>query len=211
MSGTLTFTGWLSIVTICVLGAVSPGPSLVVVVRHSLAGSRLQGAACALSHATGVGLYALLTVLGLAVVVANHPRLYLALATGGGLYLAWLGVQALRTSTRPDPSSVEVDDMNGWPTAARDGFAIALLNPKITLFFLALFSQFVGPNPGVLEAIVLPLTAMGVDAAWYLLVALTLSGSGVLEGLRHGKGFSRIMGTALLAVAGWMMTRLWLG
>lgn len=208
----MTLATWLSVVAVCALGAASPGPSLAVVVRHSLTGSRLQGAACALSHAAGIGLYALLTVLGLAAVVANHPHLYLVLATAGGIYLGWLGIQALRIPAGAEAAAaVGIDGVNGWPAAARDGFAIALLNPKIALFFLALFSQFVGPEPGPLEAIVLPVTAMGVDACWYLLVALALSSSEMLEKLRHGKTFSRIMGAVLLVVAGWTLARLWPG
>lgn len=206
----MTFAAWLSLVAICALGAASPGPSLAVVARHSIAGSRLQGAACALAHATGVGLYALFTVLGLAAAIANRPRLYLLLATAGACYLAWLGVQALRTPV--NPAAADGDCVSsGWPAAVRDGFAIALLNPKIALFFLALFSQFVGPAPGVLETAVLSLTAMGIDAAWYLLVALVLSGSAI-DGLRQRAGsLSAITGGMLLALAGWTLARLWLG
>lgn len=207
----MTLTTWLSLVAVCALGAASPGPSLVVVARHSMTGSRLQGAACALAHAAGVGLYALLTVLGLAVVIANRPRLYLLLATAGACYLAWLGVQALRAPAKPAAASAS-GILPGWQAAARDGFAIALLNPKIALFFLALFSQFVGPAPGVLETAVLSLTAMGVDGVWYLLVALVLSGSAAIDGLRRRtRLFSVITGGVLLAVAGWTLARLWLG
>lgn len=207
----MTFATWLSLVAVCALGAASPGPSLAVVARHSLAGSRLQGAVCALAHAAGVGLYALLTVLGLAVVIANRPRLYLLLATAGACYLAWLGVQALRAPANPAAASGN-GISSGWPAAVRDGFTIALLNPKIALFFLALFSQFVGPAPGVLETTVLSLTAMGVDATWYLLVAMVLSGSAAIDGLRRRTRFLSILaGSMLLAIAGWTLARLWLG
>lgn len=207
----MTFAAWLSLVAVCALGAASPGPSLAVVVRHSITGSRLQGAACALAHAVGVGLYALSTVLGLAVVIANRPRLYLLLATAGACYLTWLGVQTLRRVSANAAAAAGSGASPGWPAAMRDGFTIALLNPKIALFFLALFSQFVGPSPGVFETLVLSLTAMSVDAAWYLLVALVLSGSAI-DGLRRRtKSLSVFTGSMLLAIAGWTLARLWFG
>jgi threonine/homoserine/homoserine lactone efflux protein len=52
---------------------------------------------------------------------------------------------------------------------------VALINPKIILFFTALFSQFVRLESDLWEKLTLALIASGVDAIWYLLVALTLS------------------------------------
>lgn len=206
----MTLTTWLSLVAVCALGAASPGPSLLVVARHSMRGSRLQGAACALAHAAGVGLYALLTVLGLAVIIANRPHVYRVLATAGACYLAWLGVRALRESATGAPEDGGRTRAEWW-TALRDGFTIALLNPKIALFFLALFSQFVGPDPGLPETALLSMTAMSVDAAWYLLVALVLSGSTAINRLRaHAAFLSMLTGSVLLVLAGWTLARLWL-
>lgn len=206
----MTITTWLSLVAVCALGAASPGPSLLVVARHSMTGSRIQGAVCALAHAAGVGLYALLTVLGLAVIVAKHPQLYRLVASAGACYLAWLGIRALRESGNRARESEARADIE-WRAALRDGFTIALLNPKIALFFLALFSQFVGPDPGLFETLLLSTTAMGVDAAWYLVVALVLSGSPALTGLRQRAGFLSVLtGSALIVLAGWTLTRLWL-
>lgn len=206
----MSFATWLSVATICALGAASPGPSLAVVLRHAVAGSRAAGIVCALAHAAGVGLYALLTVLGLAALMARYPQLYRAVATAGALYLVWLGIGLLRTGAADGGDAAAVRT-RGLYKAARDGFLMALLNPKIAVFFLALFSQFVGPDPGAFEVGVLAVTALTIDALWYLAVATTFSGPRARDRLR-GKGgaIARLSGAVLLAAAAWALAVQWL-
>lgn len=191
---------------VCALGAMSPGPSLAVVVRHTLSGSRARGIACALAHAAGVGLYALLTVAGLAAVLLARPALYRAVAIAGALYLLWLGMAALRARGTAVGSAAAGTMPAGVGGAARDGLVIALLNPKIAAFFVALFSQFVAPDSGVRDGAILWLTAMVVDGAWYSLVAVALSRPGWTGLLRRRRAWiERLTGIALIVVAGWTL------
>lgn len=200
----MTLGAWLSVVAVCALGAASPGPSLLVVVRHALK-NRRQGVAAALAHAAGIGLYALLTVLGLAAVLAAHPLAYQTVAIGGALYLAWLGVGALRGGE--ETAAAAPGAPVNWSSAVRDGFNIALLNPKVAIFFLLLFSQFVAPEAGVRDTAILALTAMLVDAGWYLLVALALSGSAFAALRRRQRLLNRVSGVLLLGIAAWTLGR----
>lgn len=199
----MTPAAWLSVAAVCALGAASPGPSLAVVVRHALGGSRARGVACALAHALGVGVYALVTAAGLAAVLVARPGLYRALALAGACYLAWLGVGALRRRGGA-PATAAGATPGGIAAAARDGFAMALLNPKIAAFFLALFSQFVTPGTGATDAAILWATATVIDGAWYALVAVALTGSGAVARLRaRGVLIDRASGVLLLGLAAW--------
>jgi threonine/homoserine/homoserine lactone efflux protein len=84
----------------------------------------------------------------------------------------------------------------------RDGFLIAVTNPKIALFFLALFSQFVRPHAGWGEKIVMVVTAGTIDTLWYAVVALALSHSAILSRLRRwAVALDRIFGLVLIALA----------
>jgi len=199
----MTLTSWLSLAAICAAGAMSPGPSLAVVVQHTLANSRAHGLAVALAHALGIGFYALLTSFGLAVVVAHNPTVYRVLTVAGALYLAWLGVKALRSSGEAAAlAGKESGRGASVAAAARDGVLISFLNPKIAVFFLALFSQFVRPGMGAGEHAILWATAVGIDGAWYALVALALSHGPVLERLRRRAWLiDRIAGCVLIALA----------
>ena len=67
----MQFSAWLPLAAICLLGAMSPGPSLAMVIRHTLSGQRLGGLAAAWSHATGIAIYASITVMGLALLLTR--------------------------------------------------------------------------------------------------------------------------------------------
>ena len=88
---------WLSMVTICVLGTISPGPSLAVMVRNTVAGGRAHGLATAVSHAAGIILWALLTAAGIGFVITRNPALFDAIRWTGALVLVFLGGRYLLT------------------------------------------------------------------------------------------------------------------
>ena len=199
----MTLAAWLSLLAICALGAMSPGPSLAVVIRNTVKNGRAAGLATALAHGLGVGLYALATALGLAAVLAAEAAVFNAFALAGSAYLLWLGANALRGSDRfAEPAPAGAIASRNLVEAGRDGFAIAFLNPKIALFFLALFSQFIPREAGAAEVAILAGTATVVDALWYALVATGLSASGIAGWLRrHGVWIERITGALLVLLA----------
>lgn len=190
---------WLTVVSICALGAMSPGPSLAVVLRHTLASGRRNGSTAALAHGLGVGFYALACISGLAFVLAASPRLYTAFQWAGAAYLAWLGIQGLRARPGGDGGLAEAPTRRG---AARDGFMIVFLNPKIAVFFIALFSQVIGPDTSLPARLAYAATAMVIDAGWYLLVAWLASNPAWLPRLQARSAWiERLFGAILLALA----------
>lgn len=196
----MPFSLWMSLAAICAMGAMSPGPSLALVLRHTLGGGRVPGVVAALSHALGVGLYALLTVWGLGAVIVRFPLLFQAITWGGAAYLAWLGIKALRAG-RAGALRAEATATTGGQ-AARDGMLVALGNPKLILFFIALLSQFVTPDMSLAARAIIVLTAMVIDGGWYVLVAVGLSHSRVLPWLQaRAHWINRATGVLLLALA----------
>jgi threonine/homoserine/homoserine lactone efflux protein len=168
----MTFTVWLSLVVICMMGAMSPGPSLAVVLKHSIHGSMKNGMLAALSHGIGVGFYAAASLLGLGVLMLKFPTVYQVLVYLGAAYLAYLGLKILLA--KPATDELHVAQQSGRAVhALQDGFAIAFLNPKLAVFFLALFSQFIDPASLTLKiGVIMCLTVFVIDTGWYLLVAL---------------------------------------
>jgi len=191
---------WLTVLSICVLGAMSPGPSLALVLRHTLAGGRRNGTLAALAHGVGIGIYALAAISGLAVLLTASPAMFRAFEWAGAAYLAWLGVRGLLS--RPTPADDPALPASGG-SAARDGFLIAFLNPKIAVFFIALFAQVVGPDTPWVARLLYAGTAWFIDTAWYLLVAWLFSVPRWLGRLqRNAVWFERLFGAVLLALAG---------
>ena len=196
----MTMTTWLSLVAICCLGAMSPGPSLAVVLRHTISNGRAHGIVTAVSHAVGVALWALLTIWGLALLVVEWPLVYQLLTYAGAGYLMWMGIKALR-SKGTGPLHVEAV-ITPIGEAARDGLMVSLLNPKLAFFFIALFSQFVSAELALAEQLLMTVTAAVIDGVWYIVVALALSHSKVLDKLQSKSAtIDKISGVILLGLA----------
>ncbi len=195
----LNYATWLTVVGICALGAMSPGPSLAVVLRHALSGGRRHGSIAAITHGLGIGLYALLCISGLAVLVTASPRLFLAFEWAGAAYLAWMGIQGLRAKAAgPGEQQAATTGSN----AALDGFLIVFLNPKVAVFFIALFSQVIGPATPWMERGLYAGTAWLLDTGWYLIVAYMVTQPkwlGLLQ--KNAVWIDRIFGLILLALA----------
>jgi len=184
---------------------MSPGPSLAVVLRQTLSGGRGHGTVAALAHGLGIGFYALACISGLAFLLTASPGLFRAFQWAGAAYLAWLGLQGLRA--KPG----EGGELATGPTragAARDGFLIVFLNPKIAVFFIALFSQVIGPDTTLSARLGYAATAMVIDAGWYLLVAWGASNPAWLPRLQaRAVWLERAFGVVLLALAARLVWR----
>lgn len=196
----MTLAVWLSFVVVCVLGTISPGPSLAVVLRQTLGNGRRHGVLTAISHSAGVAVWAVLTLWGLGVVVAEHPLLYKTITYIGAGYLVWLGVKALRSkgSTNVDAAVAK----GSYSEAILDGAMISVMNPKLALFFIALFSQFVSVDQGAIEQLTLMTTVVIIDLIWFCGIAVMLSQEKVIHFLRHkSKEIDRVSGLVMIGLA----------
>ncbi|OEF24271.1 LysE family translocator [Vibrio rumoiensis] len=197
----MTLSIWLSLLLICLLGAMSPGPSLAMVAKHSLSGGRRHGLATAWAHAFGIGIYALFTILGLAIVLHQFPFIFKAITYAGAAYLAWLGFNAIQ-SKGGIAERLESGVSCSIFQAAKEGFLISILSPKIAIFFTALFSQFVAISAEASSKAILVFTPFIVDGLWYTLITFMLSSQVLLMKLRsHAHWIDRISGAVLILLA----------
>lgn len=197
----MTSAAWLSIAAICLTGAASPGPSLAVVVKNTIAGGRRQGVLTGLGHGLGVGLYAFAAVVGIAAVIAATPGAARMVELVGGLVLLWMGVAVLRHAG---------DGGLGAPISGRvgfaEGFTIAFLNPKIAVFFLALLGSMLPAEATPLDRAGVAGLAMCIDAGWYVFAALVLATTGAAEWLAdRGVWVDRLLGGLLLTLGAWLV------
>ena len=195
----MTLAIWLTVVSICLLGAMSPGPSLAVVLQQTLSGGRKNGLIAAVTHGLGIGFYALLCISGIAVMITTSPMLFTALQWLGAIYLLWLGIKGLRAKK---PATTAMSDAPSSGSAARDGFLVVFLNPKVAVFFIAMFSQVIGSETTILEKLAYAATALFIDMGWYMIVAWSFSNPRWLGRLRKNSvWFERIFGVILIALA----------
>lgn len=159
-----------------VLGAMSPGPSLALILRNTVAGGKTHGIKTALGHGLGFGLFMFITGVSLVTLVDVFDSAMLFLNWGGAALLVWLGVMfsrnAFRPGSPPDPPARQ-ERVEQW--GFLQGFLVALLNPKIFAWMLGVFAPFISAAEG--SATVLAIAALGMttDGGWYVLVVLVFA------------------------------------
>ena len=204
----MTLSAWLSLALVCLLGAMSPGPSLAIVVRHSVTNGTRAGVICALSHGFGIFLWAALMVSGLGALLLAQPTWFDALRALGAGFLLYLGCRALLPQRGASAITREAISRDG--NSAREGFVIALSNPKVAVFFAALFSQFIQPDATLKAQLMIAITAAVIDALWYMVVAILLSRpvcSGYLT--QHGSLLDRGFGVILIVLSAAVLWSIW--
>lgn len=136
----------LTVAIIHLLAVMSPGPDFVVVTKNSLSYSRKIGTYTALGVALGIVVHVTYSLLGIGLLISQSIILFTIIKLLGAFYLIWIGVKALRSkpSKVENDSSIIKDRKSMSPFGAiKNGFLVNVLNPKATLFFLALFTQVI--------------------------------------------------------------------
>ena len=141
---------WVALATVFIVGAMSPGPSLAVILSNTISGGRSQGIATGIGHGIGFGVYAFLAALGLATALSVHDGVQLILNGGGFVILVWLGFRFIRSSMNESKFKHGKHQENtSQRTGFFQGFMIALFNPKILAWMIALYANFIEPDMGL--------------------------------------------------------------
>ena len=194
----LDFASLLGLSFVCAMGAMSPGPSLAVVLRNTISGGRLQGIMTGVGHGIGFGIFAMLAVTGLSAILIADESKFELLQWGGAVVLLWLSYNMLTYQPSGEKEEHESSGRRGFV----EGFMIAFLNPKILVFLVAVFSQFLDPDMKDMDRIIMAFIAGLIDTVWYVLVAVFLSGTVIIDKLRENSTLiDRMIGTVLLILA----------
>ncbi|WAJ69189.1 LysE family translocator [Catenovulum adriaticum] len=197
----MSITFYLTLMSVCLLGAMTPGPSLMVVAKNSLTGGRLHGVVSAWAHALAIALYALVTVTGLSVLMQKLPILFQSITYIGGIYLAYLGVKSL-SAKGGMAEQLSSGMQSSLCRSAREGFLVSLLNPKVLIFFIALFSQFIQTSQTTTEQAILVFIPLMMDGLWFSLIALLLTKPVVIRYLQDkALLIDRLSGSLLIILA----------
>ncbi|HTN95483.1 MAG TPA: LysE family translocator [Nordella sp.] len=157
------------------IGAISPGPSFVMVLRASIAHSRRDGLAAALGMGLGATLFGAVALLGLTALLAQVEWLYMVLKLAGGAYLIYLAIRIWRGAREPIviPPTAAFKSTN-----LRRSFSMALMtqlsNPKTAVAYASLFAALLPPRVSG-WMLVLPPLIFVIETSWYAVVAIVFS------------------------------------
>ena len=130
--------------------------------------------------------------------ITASPLLFDGMQWTGAAFLAWLGIQSLRSAGGGFTGTAE----GAIQHPVVQGFSIAFLNPKLAIFFLALFSQFLDAEATFAQKVLMVVTVGAIDAIWYCTVSLALSRPAILSLLKRAEvSINRLFGLILLMLA----------
>jgi threonine/homoserine/homoserine lactone efflux protein len=182
---------------IAVLVTLTPGAGTANVIRSALRGGWRSGVLTIAGNSVGVIVWGLLSVLGVSALIAASEVAFLVLKITGACVLVWLGVQSLRHAGRP---------VDAVPRAGRrpfvDGLITSTANPKLAIFFIALFPQFVGDRGSVLPTTLLMVAlVVALDFVWYTALAVLVSRArDAYSGSRLSRRVERLTGVVLIGL-----------
>jgi RhtB (resistance to homoserine/threonine) family protein len=192
---------FFSIGIIILLGAMLPGPDFAIVVKNTLLHSRRSGLFTALGIASACLIHITYCSLGLAIVISSSVIVFDIIKYIGAAYLFYLGTIALfsKSSKPPATSGYHKKSNLSDKVSFRQGFLCCLLNPKATIFFLALFTVVINPQTPVWEMLTYAAEMFVIILSWFSSLTIILSYHKIKKLLdKAEKYISKILGIFLI-------------
>ena len=162
---------------VCLLGAMSPGPSMAVVIHNAIFKGRYNGILTSIGHGLGIAIYATFAVLGLGLIIETNIIIFYSLKILSVVFLIFIGMKSILNKEK---LNLEKKDVKEKTISFLQGFSISILNPKILIWFIAIYSQFMSVNNELIFNIYLVLIAGIVDAFWYIFLTLAVTTASAL-------------------------------
>jgi RhtB (resistance to homoserine/threonine) family protein len=196
------FYEWLILAMAQLLALIAPGPDFIMSVRNSLVYGRRAGIFTAAGFAGGIAIHCTYCIFGIAAIISQSIMLFSIIKYIGAGYLIYIGVKALRS--KGYDKTIDVDGQVRIISdfaAFRSGFITNLFNPKATLFFLALFTQFISPETPPEMLLLYGITCTIQTFFWFSFVTLILTQARIRAAfLRFTKIIDRLCGGLMVAL-----------
>ena len=196
---------WLALAGAFILGAMSPGPSLATVLRNSVVTGRRNGVLTGLGHGFGFGIYSFLAASGVITAISIHTATVDFLRLAGAIALIVLGYvfakQSLSGSIKRTDTCTDKNQFSAHSSFGQ-GFLIALLNPKIFAWMLAIYAPFINADLSMHILLAMALMGVCIDATWYMGVAIFVTAGDRAEKLgKASNKFSAAMALLMFIFA----------
>ena len=198
---------WAEFLTIAIahlFAVASPGPDFAVVLRQCVTSGSRAGLWTSFGVGSAILLHVGYCILGVALLLSQSPALFNGMKYIAAAYLLYLGIQSIRKSLKSAiVIETNVEEINVEPRKAFAlGFLTNGLNPKATLFFLALFTVVISPDSPISIQIIYGIYLAIATFAWFALLSKILGSENIRAWLqRAGAWFERGMGIILIFLA----------
>lgn len=193
-------TAVATVAAIAAVGILSPGPDFIAVSYTAMTGNRRQAVAVAAGVVLGNGVWAGAALLGVGILFALFPSLFLTIKVAGALYLMWLGFKLLRNAKNPLPDKFEGKVKGAMVRGFSKGFLTTLSNPKAAIYYASALSMAAPSGAGWGLLLSMLMAVVIVATLWFLVVVFILSNPRASRVFRYIKVyFESVFGVLLLS------------
>jgi threonine/homoserine/homoserine lactone efflux protein len=191
-----------TVAAIAAVGIMSPGPDFLAVSYAAITGMRRDAAAVAAGVVLGNGLWAGAALLGVGALFTLFPSLFLVIKLCGAAYIAWLGIQLLRSARTPLPERTAADPSMSLGTSFAKGLSTTMANPKAALYYASALSSAAPENASMLLLGWMLTVVVAVAVIWFSVVVLVLSTPRASSAFRRFKVYFESLFCVLLLAFG---------
>ena len=170
-------TQFLTIISIAVFMAISPGPDFFMVSRNSIIHSKISGIYSALGIGLAIWIHVAYSIAGLAILISKSILLFSVIKYIGAIYLMFIGFKTMFSKTNIEGKIIKTSQVKAYNKikSFKNGFITNALNPKTTIFFLSIFTQVVSIDTPLIIQISYGAIISLAHFIWFYCVAIFFS------------------------------------
>ena len=186
-----------------VFAVASPGADFAVVLKNTLRSGKLAGIFTAIGVGFGISIHLAYTLFGIAIILSQSDVLFTSIKIIGAIYLLWMAWGAFQSRAKKSTDTKQFTHLElTLKQAFTQGFITNVFNPKVTIFFLVLFTTIVSPDTPIFVQSLYGLWLVIYTMLWFILVAWIFSRQSVLVWYQnHGHFMDWAMGAFLAFIA----------
>jgi RhtB (resistance to homoserine/threonine) family protein len=191
----------LAVISIAIFMAISPGTDFVMITRNTLLYGRKSGIYSALGISVAIWLHVAYCIAGLAVIISSSIVLFSIIKYLAAIYLIYIGIKSFKSNKNVDfqvpNEKIEISNLKSFQI----GFFANALNPKTTIFFLSIFTQFVSVDTPIFVQIIFGVIISLAHLLWFSILAMFLSHPVLLRKFENYKSkIEKVIGSILIAL-----------
>lgn len=188
---------FIKVLSICLIGAISPGPSWMLIISNTIYNGKICGFFTSIGHGVGIIFYAFFATFGIGLLLKSNIFIFHIIKISSIIFLLYLGIKSLYSN------KTKLSDKNakGKTKSFIEGFSLAIFNPKVFIWFFAIYAQFISIENTIIFKLLLILTAGIVDIVCYSIIVIIISIGVSKNILNLSTYFGKFSGIAIIAIA----------
>ena len=166
---------WFTIFLVCSIGAMVPGPSLIIILYIANTKDFISSVIASIGHGIGILIYALISIFSISFIIKIAPFTIQIIQFIGAMFLMYIGSKIIFIKS---PDEQKIDQKLNTKSLLESfilGLTTSLINPKVIIFFTSIFSQFLDDDYSVFTKIIMAFLAGVIDTTWYVLASYSVN------------------------------------